>query len=287
MKTDSKNIKRLKHLVVLPLYRYLFARKWLFAFNKAVFTLSLRGIGILNSEDDAISGENWFLEQISDLLENSTVIDVGANVGSYSDKIKSYAPTASLYSFEPHPKTFERLIAQSKIHSYEAINAGCGSENKEANIYDYKDAENMGTAHATLYEDVISQIHAGDSRSWMVKIVKLDDFAREKNIDRIRLVKIDVEGAELEVLNGMKSLVDSGKVDIVQFEFNSMNVYSRVFLRDIKNLLNKYRFYRLLPDGAVALGEYSALYWEIFAYQNVVAINEDFHSEIKSHKIKL
>ena len=73
MKTDSENMKKFKHLVVLPLYIYLFARKWLFAFNKVVFTLSLRGIGILNNENDAISGENWFLEQISELLENSTV----------------------------------------------------------------------------------------------------------------------------------------------------------------------------------------------------------------------
>lgn len=287
MKTDSKNIKRIKHLVILPLYRYLFARKWLFALNRAVFTLSLRGIGILNNEDDAISGEKWFLEQISGLLKNSTVIDVGANVGDYSNKIKSYAPTASLYSFEPHPKTFECLIVQSEIHSYEAINAGCGSENKEAIIYDYEDAKDIGTVHASLYEDVISEIHSGDSRSWIVKIVNLDDFAKERNIDRVRLVKIDVEGAELEVLNGMKGLITSNKIDIVQFEFNEMNVCSRVFLRDIKNLLSEYRFYRLLPDGIVALGEYSALYWEIFAYQNVVAINENFYPEIESRKIKL
>lgn len=279
--TNSIDMEKIKHSIVLPLYRYLFVRKWLFELNKAVFTLSLRGLGILNSENDSISGEKWFLKNIACLLDNSVVIDVGANVGDYSNKIKRYAPAADLYSFEPHPKTFEALKDQSLENGYEAINVGCGSQSLKTSIYDYESAEDVGTSHASLYEEVINEVHLDKARSWPIEIIRLDDFIEEKILGRIRLVKIDVEGGEMEVLKGMKNAISANKIDMIQFEFNEMNIFSRAFLKDIKSLLDRYRFYRLLPDGIVDLGEYSALHWEIFAYQNIIAINQFSHSAME------
>jgi len=270
------NTKAVKHSVILPIYRFLFARNFLYAINKAVFTLSLRGIGVLNNENTKISGEEWFIKKTANLLEDSFVMDIGANIGDYSTRIKKHAPKAKVYSFEPHPKTFRELKKQAEKDGYIPVNAGCGNKNKEDTLYDYEGLENTGSSHASMYEGVISQIHSNISAQWNVRIIKIDDFVRENNIDRIRLLKVDVEGAELEVLQGMSQTIKAGLVDLIQFEFNEMNIISRVFLKDIYMFLDNYEFYRLMPNGLMALGKYSPVHWEIFAYQNIVAINKSF-----------
>ena len=88
------------------------------------------------------------------------------------------------------------------------------------------------------------------------------------------LDKIDVEGNEFSVLRGMKMALLSGKVNAIHFEFNEMNVMSRIFFKDFYDFLTDYQFYRMLQDGLVEIGEYNPLFCEIFAYQNIVAIKK-------------
>jgi hypothetical protein len=94
----------------------------------------------------------------------------------------------------------------------------------------------------------------------------------------VRLLKIDTEGHEASVLRGARETIAGRRIELVQFEFNAMNVASRTFFKDFVDLLPGYRFYRLLPDGRVPL-RYSPHACEIFAFQNVVAIREDLCRE--------
>jgi hypothetical protein len=86
------------------------------------------------------------------------------------------------------------------------------------------------------------------------------------------LLKIDVEGAELEVLKGAVGAIKAGKIDVIQFEFNEMNVVSRVFFRDFWHVLDGYSFYRLLPFGLFPIRNYRTFFCELFAFQNIVAV---------------
>jgi hypothetical protein len=78
----------------------------------------------------------------------------------------------------------------------------------------------------------------------------LDDFCAEESIARIDLLKIDAEGHELAVLDGMGSLRPAK----IQFEFGVSG--SRIFLRDFFDALTNYTIYRILPKGLVRV-EYS------------------------------
>lgn len=86
------------------------------------------------------------------------------------------------------------------------------------------------------------------------------------------MLKIDTEGHELNVLKGARLTIAKGMVDVIQIEFNEMNVISRTFFKDIIDILPGYDFYRLLPDGLLPLGAYKILDFEIFAFQNIVAL---------------
>ena len=62
-----------------------------------------------------------------------------------------------------------------------------------------------------------------------------------------------------------------------------MNVVSGVFLKNIYELLNDYFLYRMLPNSLVSLGKYCPIEWEMFAYQNIVAVRKDFILEVSKY----
>jgi len=250
-------------------YRIIFIRKQFYKFNRFLYELGLRGLGIRNHETDYLSGEKYFLS----LLRNSdplVVIDVGANIGGYSENIKKANPKARIYAIEPQPGNFDRLAASAREWGYDAINTALGDQEGRLKLYDYADSD--GSQHASLYKDVIEDIHNSEAISHEVDVQTLDVFVKENGIAAVDLLKIDVEGNEHKVLLGAKQTIACGIIDLIHFEFNEMNVVSRTFFKDFYDLLEGYRFYRMLPNGLIDLGQYKAYRMEIFAYQNIVAI---------------
>lgn len=269
---------------LVNLYRFLFLRESLFKLNRYLFLLSLRGIGIFNYENDRVSGEESFIKKMASILEDQVVVDIGANVGDYSNNIASIVPSVKIYAFEPHPNTFANLSKNAKQYNYSAFNSACSDKEGVLKLYDYPNTE--GSEHASLYQNVIEEIHQSNSRSWEVEVTTLDIFIEANNIKNIRLLKIDTEGSELAVMKGARKAISNKMIDIIHFEFNSMNVISKVFFKDIHDLLGGYRFYRMLPNNIIYLGEYNAPCWEIFGYQNIVAISNDFVPECESTLLK-
>lgn len=263
----------------LDMYRRLFCRPRFYRFHRVLFSLSLRGMGLLNYENDRISGEDAFIRRVAAWRTHAplVVFDVGANRGAYARLVRLYAPDATIYAFEPHPQTFAQLEEDAVRHRYQALNIGLSDAAGSQKIYDY--ANQGGSEHASLFQAVIEDLHHGVAVAWDVQLTDLDTFCREQGIDRIHLLKIDTEGNELKVLQGAREALAAGRIDIIHFEFNSMNVVSRVFFRDFHQLLPDYEFYRLLPGGLVPIGAYDPLLCELFCYQNIVAVRKDssFH----------
>ncbi len=256
--------------------KYLRKKKY-YPFNLYLYNLSLRGMGILNYENSEISGEKFLLENLlKNAPKKSVIIDIGANIGNYAKKCMEINRNITLYAFEPHPKTFISLQKNAKEFHFTAVNQGCGETNDMLMIYDY--ADNNGSSHASLYEDVIEKIHQSKKIATQVQIIKLDDFTSEKKIQHIYLLKIDTEGHELSVLKGAKELLNHQSIDYIQFEFNEMNTISKTFLRNFAEILSNYKFFRLLPDGIVSIGGdkgYNSYLLEIFAFQNIIAVRND------------
>jgi hypothetical protein len=123
-----------------------------------------------------------------------------------------------------------------------------------------------------LHAGVIEQIHNAEPDQHVVDVIDLDTFSRDHDISIIHLLKIDTEGHELEVLKGAANMLRENRIRAIQFEFNEMNVVSRVFFKDFCDLLPNYKFYRMLSHGLGPLDPYSPLWCELFAFQNIVAL---------------
>jgi FkbM family methyltransferase len=266
---------------LLNAYRHIFARSKFQKLNKLIFRLSLSGLGVSNFENSRVSGERHFIRNVLPKFISPgapVFMDVGANVGEYTRCLQEQFPNALIYAFEPHPKNFARLC-ERKNANLRLYNLGLGEKKGILRLYDRADYD--GSAHASLYEEVITEIHKRIVKAVEVQVDTLDNVAENNNVRHIDLLKIDTEGHDLAVLRGSKRLLDVNAVGIIQFELNEMNIMARVFFRDFRRLLGNYAFYRLLPKDLIPLDD-NPLFTEIFAYQNVVAIPKNKVSMLNS-----
>ena len=255
-------------------WAYAFSKPQFLRLNKLLLGLSLRGLGILNTSK--LSGEKeWLKKYLRTIKTNPIVFDIGANIGNYLNDVLTIVPSADIYAFEPHPKNFKNLIklAEKLENNVKCFNNALGSEKKQIKLYDYENKD--GSSHASLYKEVIEDIRSCKTVNYDVEMITLDEFCLNNKIDVIHLLKIDIEGNELQCLKGAKQLLSEGKIKAIQFEFNEMNIFSRTTFKDFWDLLDGFDFYRLLPGGRLLpIKKYSPLQCEIYAYQNIVAIKK-------------
>lgn len=171
------------------------------------------------------NGEKVLLQKLSN-LNPEIIFDVGANVGDYSIVANEICPQAKIFAFEPVPETF----AQLKIIAQERENI----HPKHFGLYEESGRQEMkiypGSEHASLFRiqgDAYKEVdHV------FVETKTGDQFMREEGIDRIDLLKLDVEGAEMGVLKGMKPSFAERKIRLVQFEYGYINIATKNLLAD-------------------------------------------------------
>lgn len=241
--------------------------------------LAYHNIGIMKYEDDHVSGEHHFIAScLGKHLKsaNPVFFDVGANVGDYATKLRRQFPTASIYAFEPNNNTYEVMLSALAPLNIHCFNLGMSSKSTAKMMYTYENE--MTSQHASIYKDVLVDLHGADRvKEIMFNTTTIDEFCEANGIDHIDLLKIDTEGHEWEVLIGAKRMVEEDRIHLIQFEFNEMNIIARVFLKDFYQFLRGYRIYRLDSNGLIPLFEYNSSN-EIFKFQNLLAVSEKFGS---------
>jgi len=242
-----------------PIYR--FARRYIMAWS--------------NIEHDLESnGERWVLLRVlSQATDRPVVFDIGANVGDWSEMVTPQTPRVRLLAFEPVPPVRERL--ERKL-------AGSGAE-----IYPYAMSDGSGTVSINYTPDnphlssLVSMEGASTIPVTSVDVERRtgDDLCAELGIDHIRFLKIDTEGHDMSVLRGFAGMIEAGKVDVIQFEYNYMSIYSRVFLRDFYEMLAPGMIIgRLLPNRVeFADYDFSA---DNFIQSNWIAVRADLVGDI-------
>lgn len=261
--------------VLANLYVRVFGRRAFYAWNQRLLNLAVRGMGVGNPTDEMIvAAEEKFLRRLA-AIGPLTVFDVGAHLGEYATRIRRLNPDARIWAFEPHPGTFQRLSAAAAEAGFTAVNSGLSDRAGHVQLYDHATGDGSGSAHATLHANVIETIHHDIATAVEVDVTTVDAFMAAHGIDHVNLLKVDAEGHELPILRGAQRAIASGSVDVVQFEFNEMNVMSRTFFKDFYEALPGFSFYRMVVDGLAPIGAYRPRTHELFILQNVVAIRDD------------
>jgi len=209
--------------------------------------------GWKNSEFDVdINGESTLMQRLRPFSPR-TVIDVGANVGDWSFAAMKYLPDATVHAFEIAPATSAKLVANAGEAGDRLIVNACGLGDVDGEITLYYTPESDTASSTVSFAMDIARPNHGVTRVEEIKvpIITGDAYVSEHGLTHIDFLKIDVEGAELSVLNGFADAFERRAIDIVQFEYGQVNLRTRVFLEDFYKFFSAHGFIvgKLLPHG--------------------------------------
>lgn len=193
------------------------------------------------------SEEKTIFAKITPHLPPSPIIfDVGAYKGEYTDYVKSVLPDAECYLFEANKELFEGL------KNYNAFLLMLGNEVGASNFYVCKgQADEMSSAYN---RPVFEQVEYETTR---VTSGTIDWFCKWNKIKQIDFLKIDVEGAELDVLKGAKRMLTEKRILFAQVEYGGTYPDAGITFKQVINYLDEldYKVYELKGNNLIQLTE--------------------------------
>ncbi len=172
------------------------------------------------------NGEVMVLKKLAN-ANPKCIIDAGANIGEYTIAASQLC-TTNIHAFEPIESTFHILKENLKgcqTDKIVTVKKGLSSETKKQDFNIYP-----AHAHASAYH--IKGVDYGIENKETVELIAGDEYVKENNIPFVDMLKIDVEGSEMDVLLGFKSCLENKKISLVQFEYGYINITTKVLLSD-------------------------------------------------------
>jgi FkbM family methyltransferase len=197
------------------------------------------------------------------------VFDGGANIGLWSVGLHRALsnPHARYYLFEPQASCQSRLagLPLPNLTVFPiALGADDGTEVTISGSEPGSGATSLYERHDTFWGDIELSAHKET-----VRMRTIDAILAEEGI-QVDLLKLDLEGAELDAFRGATTSLASGQIRTVMFEFGAGDIWSRSFFRDVWDLLSPmgYDLHRILPGGRLM---HVAKYSEVLEHFNGVS----------------
>lgn len=213
------------------------------------------------------------------ITQGNAVLDIGANIGCTTILFADLAET--VHSFEPSPSTFEFLqknIQTAGIRNVILNNVGLGRQNGEFELTFASDNRSGGF--------ISNKLNASDGHNVEnIQIVHGDSYIDSAGITELHFIKIDVEGFEKEVIEGLLKTIQRFR-PVVALELNHwcLNAFQRISVPDFFDFLRQHfpYLYAVEKDDVRNIHDrndaYHVMYQHIvggFKYPNLVGAFEE------------
>jgi len=164
------------------------------------------------------------------------VIDIGSNYGNFIDLVINNLNIKKIYAFEPSTVCFNYLKENYSMNNIKIINIALSNLKKRKKFF-----ESEILSQSSLYNRKNKFIRKIKNKSiYYVQTNTLDSFYKKNKSDEIYdLVKIDAEGEDFKIINGMKFLLKNFKVKLLKMEIEN---YKKNSLKNIILFMGKFNY---------------------------------------------
>ena len=171
---------------------------------------------------EAIFGDEYNTKKI-DFKPGDVVLDIGANVGSVSIMLAKKHPFIKIYSYEAHPVNYQNLlknIKENNISNIEAFNYAVYSTDNDS-IDINLSYTNTGGSNSFIDPKSRPDIYSLEHSNVKVPTISLDSIIKNNNIKKIKLLKMDCEGAEFDIFEHSNLIGKQIPVENIGIEIHS------------------------------------------------------------------
>ncbi|MFY9468778.1 MAG: FkbM family methyltransferase [Solirubrobacterales bacterium] len=138
---------------------------------------------------------------VDHLSDDGVFVEGGSHVGLIAMQVASARPNAQVHSFEPHPVKFESLRRNAQRNRARVV------------------LNNVGLSDAPGELAYDADRHAvATGASGMIHVTSLDHYLADHAVDRVDVMKLDIEGHELDALIGAREALESGRIRAITME---------------------------------------------------------------------
>ena len=195
----------------------------------------------------SIGPESIFSKYLASILtKNDVFFDLGAHTGRHTLPAAKYVgPTGRVFAFEPIHTSFAKLHSNIMLNSFNNVvtinKAVLDKPNKliEIFIHPIMPVESTNTGESSISS--IKIIDQKLSPKLLATTTTIDEIVMQHQIHEIKLIKIDVQGGELQVLNGALSTLKNKIIQNIYLEIHLLELQDLgINYLDILKLLNEY-----------------------------------------------
>lgn len=225
-----------------------------------------------NNPDSQTNGEFAFLTTIAPFCR--TVFDVGACVGDWTQRFLEIKPDAQAHCFEPlgvnQPALLQKLGGRAVLNG---VALGAATGRQTLTVVGRGDMDEQWEL-SSLYKRQDKSIAA--TMEIMIDVMTLSDYCATNKIEHIDFLKIDTEGAEMDVLTGGRDLFAQGRIMAAQIEYGGTWLAARRQLKDVFDLMEDlpYVLAKVMPDRYMVVRDY----WtglDSYQYSNWLILHDD------------
>ncbi len=195
----------------------------------------------------------------SEIKDNDIVFDIGSFQGEWTKNVISKKNIKRVYCFEAIRNIFNENLINDKVTLIDDIAISDNIGKKDYHLY--IDQPYLSGLYRRNKQVEKEKMGGEFPNKQKIDTISMDFFCDEHDIkSKINFMKIDVEGAELEVLKGCENLLKKNKINKIQFEHGETINDTPYSLKEIIDYLKKYRFkkfYRLLDNEIIEIKEFT------------------------------
>ncbi|MFC2053453.1 FkbM family methyltransferase [Chloroflexota bacterium] len=262
-KKMKKKLKRLRRKLIylLPRNRFMYrvCRRYVYYYD-GLFDIDMYA-----------NGEIRALKYVISSLKKPVVFDVGANIGDWCQAALQINPQAQIHCFEPGSYAFGKLTGRKFPPNVICNHFGFSSRPSIEKMTLYGNSKSMLNS---LYDTPrYGREPVGYEE---IKLETVTNYCKDRQIERVDFMKIDVEGHEYEALVGASEMLQQNRVHAIQFEYGETYIHAGRWLKDIFEYVAKFNYciYRILHHQLLPIQEYSTDL-ENYAYANFLLLLRD------------